>query len=246
MDTRPIDRVVSANDSFEHVFENTPPTASVETDRYCDGCGYNLRLQPVRRDPRTKIPMARCPECGMFHAAGEGTTAGKLWLYRASRILLLLWVVVGWSSAGLIVMIQAGISYSAAEMIGLTFHERNVRMIILAATASLLLGLVAAMICRVAFVHWKWWSFVLASLLWPTLAAFSVWFYMGLDTSPRHVNALICVIGLAGVQTVGGLLGVVVGRPLARAMIVALVPPSARPVLDYLWKIDGRDMPTTH
>jgi hypothetical protein len=245
MEARPLAHIgppPGSADSFDIIFEQINPIASVETDRYCDGCGYNLRLQPVRRDPRTRIPLTRCPECGMFHAAGETATAGKLWLYRVARILLLLWVTAGWCAAGMFVIVQAGISFSLAEYVAPTFQASDVRLTVIAAVVSLLLGLVASMICRVAFIHWKWWSFVLASFLWPTIAAFTVYFYMGSTTPMRDVTTLICIVGLALAQAVGGLIGVLVGRPLARAMIVALVPPSARHALDYLWEVDGKEV----
>ena len=40
------------------------PIASVELDRFCVGCGYNLRTLAVFADPRTEIPIVRCTECG--------------------------------------------------------------------------------------------------------------------------------------------------------------------------------------
>ena len=75
-------------------FDAQPPLASVETDRFCDGCGYNLRTQPIRREPRTAVLLCRCPECGRFHPARDATTAGNLWLRRLAALLLGLWIVL--------------------------------------------------------------------------------------------------------------------------------------------------------
>jgi hypothetical protein len=74
--------------------EFLPPVAYIETDRYCEHCGYNLRTQPVVREPHTQFLVARCPECGRFHPAAEHTSAGRLWLRRLATLLLFLWIVV--------------------------------------------------------------------------------------------------------------------------------------------------------
>ena len=74
---------------------NVPPLqrqGQIETDTFCDGCGYNLHGQPVARDPRLGLMVCRCPECGGWHAAGKGTTAASLWLSRVATLALVLWV----------------------------------------------------------------------------------------------------------------------------------------------------------
>lgn len=65
----------------------------LETDRFCDGCGYNLHGQIVTRDERLGIPVCRCPECGRHHAATGGTTALHLWLKRVGTLVLVVWVL---------------------------------------------------------------------------------------------------------------------------------------------------------
>ena len=74
-------------------FDRLPAIAHVETDRFCDGCGYNLRTQPVRREARTRLLLCRCPECGRFHSVGDATTAGRVWLGRLGTLALFFWVV---------------------------------------------------------------------------------------------------------------------------------------------------------
>jgi hypothetical protein len=73
----------------------------LETDHFCEQCGYNLHGQPVSRDPRTQIVICRCPECGRFAAAGKDGTAGSLWLSRFAATVLVAWCliainVLGW------------------------------------------------------------------------------------------------------------------------------------------------------
>lgn len=66
---------------------------TVQTDTFCDACGYNLHAQPVIRDDRLQIPICRCPECGRYAAAGQTLTATRVWLNRLATSLLASWVL---------------------------------------------------------------------------------------------------------------------------------------------------------
>ena len=66
----------------------------LETDLFCENCGYNLHGQPVNRDERLGILLCRCPECGRFHPAGYRTTATSVWLSRFAAALLGFWLLV--------------------------------------------------------------------------------------------------------------------------------------------------------
>ena len=68
--------------------------AQLETDLFCEQCGYNLHGQIVTRDPRLGFMVCRCPECGRFHPAGHRTTAASLWRSRLAAGLLLLWILI--------------------------------------------------------------------------------------------------------------------------------------------------------
>jgi hypothetical protein len=63
----------------------------LETDHFCD-CGYNLHGQVVARDERLGFMVCRCPECGRFHPAGEGTSARRVWLNRIGVFCLFWWM----------------------------------------------------------------------------------------------------------------------------------------------------------
>ena len=70
------------------------PIAVIETDAFCEDCGFNLRTQKVWRDERLAISVCRCPECGRHHAAGMRTTAGSAWARRAALGGLVVWLIV--------------------------------------------------------------------------------------------------------------------------------------------------------
>jgi len=92
-------------------FDRQPTVARVEIDRFCDGCGYNLRTQPVRQLGQTGLLLCRCPECGRLQSARDSTTAGRLWLGRLGTLLLFVWIIV---------VLGAGFGLAAAQ-VGLTF-----------------------------------------------------------------------------------------------------------------------------
>jgi hypothetical protein len=92
-------------------FEDLAPVAFVEIDRYCEACGYNLRTQAVRRDPRTQVLLTRCPECGRHHPAADGTTAARAWVRRFSPLLLCGWVLLVLGGVVGVFSAACGISY---------------------------------------------------------------------------------------------------------------------------------------
>lgn len=87
-----METAVETSSDMNAGFDRQPVVAHVEIDRYCDGCGYNLRTQPVRAEPRTAVLMCRCPECGQFTPARDAVTAGRVWLRRLGTFLALIWV----------------------------------------------------------------------------------------------------------------------------------------------------------
>lgn len=53
------------------------PVSMIEGDRLCVGCAYNLRGQPVVREPHYGLIIARCPECGVPAAIQEYPLLGR-------------------------------------------------------------------------------------------------------------------------------------------------------------------------
>lgn len=73
------------------------PVAVIETDLFCEACGFNLYTQRVTRDERLGLLVVQCPECGAHQSAHLRVTAGQKWLQRLGLLGLLMWlgVVVG-------------------------------------------------------------------------------------------------------------------------------------------------------
>lgn len=70
----------------------TRPVAVVETDLFCEACGFNLYTQRVTRDERLGLLVVQCPECGAHQSAHLRVTAGQKWLQRLGLLGLLMWL----------------------------------------------------------------------------------------------------------------------------------------------------------
>jgi len=70
-----------------------PVVGHIQTDTFCENCGYNLHTQAVVRDERLGLLVCRCPECGRHAAAGRLTSASRVWLNRFGTGLLIGWVL---------------------------------------------------------------------------------------------------------------------------------------------------------
>jgi hypothetical protein len=86
-------------------FELIEQVGTVEMDRYCSGCGYNLRQQAIRRETATQLLLCKCPECGLFEPANTLTTATRGWFRTLIVIVWGIWFVIwlnliGWSVFG--------------------------------------------------------------------------------------------------------------------------------------------------
>lgn len=87
-------------------FELHEQVGTVELDRYCTHCGYNLRQQAIRRETHTKLLLCACPECGTYEPANTHTTATRSWFRFIVVIFWLIWLaiwlnMIGWSVFGI-------------------------------------------------------------------------------------------------------------------------------------------------
>jgi hypothetical protein len=101
--------------------EGTKRVGVIETDLFCDHCGFNLHTQNVWRDERLSILVCRCPECGRHQAAGERTTAAVNWLQRVALAGAMVWIIVSLLFVVGVFFFAVGIHAAAEE--GLTYRR---------------------------------------------------------------------------------------------------------------------------
>jgi len=229
-----------------------PVVGQVETDRYCDECGFNLRTQPVFRDERSGVLMMRCTECGRFHAAALLTTASQNLFRRAGSLMVVIWMLLFvW------LMVMTGIGLVAMQFATLDeltqgrgnriapkadFDGYRTYMLLMlggSATLTFVQGLLQTCICY----HWPRWVYYLTAVLIP-LIPLSIVYYGWREQAPALVQwALPFQIGHYIAQVFGGTMAAMFGRSFFRLMATILLPPRSRVVLGHLWLIDGHTIP---
>ncbi|MCP4250345.1 MAG: hypothetical protein GY778_25155 [bacterium] len=245
------------------------PLACIDLDRFCGGCGYNLRTQPVARDPGTGIPLVRCPECGRHESANETATALRPWLRRTTGLLLGIWVFVVIGVFGLMWLGEGGLSYSTLDELtvygGFRIQRINAAtvrtwggtgtveiregypqygmFVALVLTCSYLLAYLCGLWAVVILPHWRRAAYLGLVLVTPLLIFGIVAVAWNQEAPHLLYWGLIHLGAHAGAQVAGGVTGVLMGRPVARLALRVLLPPSLRPRLAYLWMVDGKPLP---
>ncbi len=109
---------------------------------------------------------------------------------------------------------------------------------------SVALGFLFGMFAVVFLWHWGRSRYRILAIA-PFLAAGFVIFILLYDRDYADLTnwAVSRVLAYAGVQSAAVLLGVGLGRPLARVLVRAVVPPKPRQHLAFLWLADGHALP---
>jgi hypothetical protein len=95
----------------------------------------------------------------------------------------------------------------------------------------------------VALPHWRRVAYVGVMLAMPIVVGCLVAIGWAHD-APHLLDWGLPYVGAhAGLQLLGGVAGVIFGRPLARLAVHIFLPPSVRPRLAYLWLADGKPLP---
>jgi hypothetical protein len=234
-----------------NIAELGPPIGQVETDTFCEGCGYNLHTQMVVRDERLGILVSRCPECGRFAAAGRTTSASSVWLNRLGTLLLVLWVFFVLAIFSLCILFIGMAAYAHAIDLWRALEYYNVRLpnpdlraqVALACVAGVL-GLITGGLFSVLLWHVRGWRRVFG-LVPPFLACGGAALVWAGDSPTRGLREWgiveICLYLLLLVPALA--IGAWTGRPIARGFLKLLVPPKARQHLAFLWIVDGKVPP---
>jgi hypothetical protein len=234
-------------------FDRLPALSQIQNDRFCESCGYNLRLQAVRRDPHLELLVVHCPECGRYTPVAVGSPAWRVWFQRFSGLLVLAWVAALVVGLILLAMAQGAIMIEMVETVGrlwrvapgsTTFPQGrgvtnpNYREFMALMTALLLgVGFAGVGLTTIVLPHWRRWGFLLLALALPPAVAGCV-FLTAPDRYQRWIGPYMA--WSAGVLMIGGLLGRMAGRPLARLLVRMFVPPTWRAYVSFLWTVDGK------
>ena len=252
--------------------QNAPIIGHVQADAFCEGCGYNLHTQAVTRDERLGILICRCPECGRFAAAGNLTPTRQVWLNRLGLGLLIVWVLFLLGVFAVLTIfhgvVASGFVQEAVMFENVPpanprnpgavwrYHyvprpsprdaeqaSRESFQMAVMVLLTVLLGAVPGGVVSVCMWHVRDWRRLVAFV--PALVgvgiAFLVWTN---EPSAREVQGIVqkrlglCLL----LESVGVLLGLLLGLWFARGALSILVPPKARQHLAFLWTIDGKQL----
>jgi hypothetical protein len=246
--------------------DGDPPAAVavVETDAFCD-CGYNLHGQGVWRDERLGILVCRCPECGKHAAAGKFTGIHSAWLHRLSTLLVVIWAgymvvlflfLSGMSAAWPNMHFQYFLSYEPVPNSGpnptqyiWTFHQLDTWGLQRAGfevgfdlSLAAVNGLAIGMATAVFLWHLRWRAYLLVI---PPMIVVGLLYWawgagmMEVTDAVRHWLA----VRAAGYGVWEGfwlVVGIWIGRPVARMGLRLLLPERLLQHLAFLWYRDGK------
>lgn len=176
-------------------FESLPLAGTVELDRFCEGCGYNLMQQAVRRETNTQLLLCRCPECGQYNPANTLTTAHRAWFRGLVVLGWCVWIVAWLNLIFFATLLLAALPPDAAwqrrmidEKILTTRHVggrhyggyRTVSLGPMDQEMWLITGILfSSFVLAAAFLttltaafmpHWKRWGYVVFAAGWPAIA----------------------------------------------------------------------------
>jgi len=129
----------------------------------------------------------------------------------------------------------------------LTLHNADGELDLVApivCALSVFLGFLAGTLYVTLLWHWPRIRYFWCLLLPLAPAAFLI-FAFGQSSEYEYIRGEVFarIAGQTGLQCVGILLGIVVGRNVSRTLVRMFVPPKARQLLAFLWQVDGKTIP---
>lgn len=105
----------------------TPEITTLQGDRLCISCRFNLHGQPVIREPVYGMVMVRCPECGTPASLQEYPLLGR-WPGRIAAALAAVWLLIllagGFASAGISFGLAEGMTQAGATKVSKQVSKR--------------------------------------------------------------------------------------------------------------------------
>jgi hypothetical protein len=105
------------------------------------------------------------------------------------------------------------------------------------------LGFVLVLLTVVILHHWQRWGYAALVIFAAVTTGVISWFGLHVELPNLLAWGTPYVLAHTATFLVGGLLGIYLGRPLARGIVTLLLPPRLRQVLAFLWLVDGKQPP---
>lgn len=239
----------------------TPPpdrvVGRIETDRFCDECGFNMRTAPVFRDERTRLLLSRCTECGRIHHAATATTAGRVWLQRLGVMAVFAWMALIIFATFVLTMVEMGMQMATLDELTeyvpggggrtpRTDMDEYPEFMALVLGVSAAAGFVMILLYSCAAHHWKRIYHMMLAALMPMIPLITAWRAWYHEAPMLEHWAWRYLLLHATVQVTAGLIAALYGRPLVRLLATLLLPSRTRTLIGFLWLADGLMPPAVH
>lgn len=213
----------------------------------------------------------RCTECGRFQSANDTATALRPWLNRATVVFIAGWVLFLVALFIHLGIAEGAISYATLDRLTIhggytqstTASGRTIRrydgrygplevytdfeehdlFITVVLGSSFLIAFSGSVLLVVCCPHWRKAAYIAVATFLPLAAGGVVAFAWHYEAPHLFAWGLQYMSVNAAAQVIGAILGVMLGRPLARLAVRILLPPGVRPRLAFLWLADGKPPP---
>lgn len=217
----------------------------IESDRFCFGCGYSLRGQPVRRHEATDILLVSCPECGRFEPAQQIAFASHPIMQRMLRNFMFGWymtvfLLIAGEALGQLVGLTVGV-YETVRWF--TTAKEFVLNMLVFGTIEAVAGLAMVTCATVICPHWPRMGYVAFAVIRPLLPAALAFWLLRYHLPEQAWMCLPWFTLMALLNIIPGCLAAYLGRPIARIVTLTLIPPHVRGLMAYLWTTDGLKPP---
>lgn len=221
--------------------------ARFELDAFCETCGYNLRGQEVWKDERLGLLICRCPECGTHQPANQSLPSKRLWVKWFTPAVLIVWITIVFG------MHAAAMGITFATWVGVTEiieyasrgfgNEQDGVAIFMLGAVDAMLGLILALFSAIAFGHWPTIGRIVLAVLWPSVP-FAMFLFGWLYLKEEEMGiAAPQIMLMVSIEIAAGIVGALIGRPVARLAVRVFLPKGMRQGMAFLWTCDGMKPP---
>lgn len=228
-----------------------PVVASVESDRFCVGCGYNLRTTPVIRDTRLDVLICRCSECGKVQHAVDLQGMRHVWVARLGTAVAIGWIlVILWTlfwylfATGAIPLITLDGMTRWTPGGRVPYDSGHYAFQAFMLFLAFALPVTGVSLATAVFHHWPpRWAYQLPAAIIPVGACALIYVTWRMDFPALGGWSVPFLVPTCVAELLGGLLAARYGRSIVRGLLTTLLPSRPRQVFAFLWLVDGKRIP---